>query len=114
MKHEFLHTGEKPYICSDIGHWPSEEAPASAMERPGWPGRCSASTRLVVSCGQQLLLLSHNDMMVLEEEPEPAADRQAVIKLVAAYLSQTGWRCQWSRGWCGSGPSTKDNNVVEL
>jgi hypothetical protein len=53
-------------------------------------------------------------MMVLEEEPEPAADRQAVIKLVAAYLSQTGWRCQWSRGWCGSGPSTKDNNVVEL
>jgi hypothetical protein len=62
------------------------ELPAAAAWAPLAMDR---QTRLVVGRGQQLLLLSHNDMAVLELEPEPAAGSQTVIQLVAASHSQT-------------------------
>jgi len=46
-------------------------------------------SRMLVGRGQEILLLSHNDMAVLEVQPEPSVGSQAVIQAVATSHSQT-------------------------
>jgi len=56
----------------------------------GWtPLAYDRQSKLVVGRGNELVLLSHNDMSVLELQPDPSTGSQAKVVLVATSHSQT-------------------------